>query len=414
MPPSSNALAVRRRQIVLTGAVLVALSGPGQTAGFSVFVDPLLEALDVSRSGLTVSYLIGTLAASTTGTWLGSLTDRRAMSTVVRLVSVALALAVLVAAASVNIVMLTVAVYGLRSFGQTGMTLSASVFVARSVERRRGAALGLLTAVGGSAIALTPLIGSRLVDAIGWRWAWMVLGAMVFVVGNLTAVVVGRLERSVDEAVVETEGHDRRERVVVPSAPWSLRRNGFVLVATAFTCNGVVATALAFHQIAILGERGLDATAAAANFLPQSLAAAAVALGVGRMVDRLSGRWVLASSMVLLAIATLSVTRIEGSVAAVTFGALLGSATAATASSEGALLVRWVGTDRLGTLRGRMMTVVVIGTALAPLGFELLATATGSFTAAARWLALLPTIVALGALMIKLPAESVDGSAKMR
>jgi len=81
-------------------------------------------------------------------------------------------------AASVNIVMLTVAVYGLRSFGQTGMTLSASVFVARSVERRRGAALGLLTAVGGSAIALTPLIGSRLVDAIGWRWAWMVLGAM--------------------------------------------------------------------------------------------------------------------------------------------------------------------------------------------------------------------------------------------
>lgn len=408
-----NAAVARRRRVVLTGAVLVALSGPGQTAGFSVFVDPLVEALDVSRGGLTVAYLIGTLAASTTGTWLGRTADRRSMAVVVRAVAFSLAASLLLAAASANIIMLTVAIYGLRSFGQTGMTLSASVFVARSVTRRRGAALGLLTAVGGSAISLTPLVASRLVDSLGWRWTWVGLAIMVLTAGTATSMFVGRLEQTTGNAPADDEQVDRRERSVVDSASWSLRRNGFFLVAMAFTCNGVVATALAFHQIAILGERGLDATAAATNFLPQSLAAAGVALAVGRVVDRLSGRLVIATSMSMLAIASLSVSRVEGPVAAVVFGVLLGSATAATASSEGTLLVRWVGTDRLGTLRGRMMSVVVIGTALAPLGFEVLASSSGSFSSAARWLALLPLVVAAAALVVRLPAETSDNSARI-
>jgi MFS family permease len=286
------------------------------------------------------------------------------------------------------------------------------VFVARSVDRRRGATLGLLTAIGGSAIALTPLLASRLISAAGWRWAWVVLAIIVVVVGNIAAIVVGRLDRAASPMAAESSV-DHRERTVADGTTWAMRRNGFVLVATAFTCNGVVATALAFHQIAILGERGLDSAAAAANFLPQSLAAALVALAVGRAVDRLTGRWVLVASMSLLTIATLSVTRVDGGLAAVSFGMLLGSATAATASSEGALLARWLGVDRLGTLRGRMMTIVVIGTALAPLGFELLATATGSFTAAARLLAILPAGVAVMASLIRLPTEVVGEAAKM-
>ncbi|MGA1077003.1 MAG: hypothetical protein ACO307_18035, partial [Ilumatobacteraceae bacterium] len=87
MPPTRNR---RRRSIILTGAVLIALSGPGQTAGFSVFVDPITEALDVTRSQLTFAYLIGTLAASTTGTWLGRRLDRDGVASGLRLVAIAL------------------------------------------------------------------------------------------------------------------------------------------------------------------------------------------------------------------------------------------------------------------------------------------------------------------------------------
>ena len=67
----------QRRSIIGTGAVLIALSGPGQTAGFSVLVDPLTENLDVTRGQLTFTYLLRSLVASTTGTWLGRVIDRR-------------------------------------------------------------------------------------------------------------------------------------------------------------------------------------------------------------------------------------------------------------------------------------------------------------------------------------------------
>ena len=396
MPPTRNR---RRRSIILTGAVLIALSGPGQTAGFSVFVDPITEALDVTRGQLTFAYLIGTLAASTTGTWLGRRLDRDGVASGLRLVAIALGSAAALAALSPNLIVLTLAIYGLRSFGQTGMTLSASVFVAKNVVERRGAALGLLTAVGGSAIAITPLIASRLIPEFGWRTTWVLLGAVVAVVGLVTSTRMVRLRlehpNPLDEPVADTA-----EEVL---APRHLRRNGFLVVTAGYATTGFVSTALAFHQIAVLGERGISATAAAGNFVPQSLAAAAVALGVGRLVDRVPGRLVIPVDMVLLAAAVGSVSFVDSNLGAIGFGIALGSAASAMAASEGTLLARWIGTATLGTWRGRMTSVMVISTAIAPFAFTLIADAAGSFSAAARLVVILPLAVAVIAAVTPLP-----------
>jgi len=82
------------------------------------------------------------------------------------------------------------------------------------------------------------------------------------------------------------------------------RRWAFAVVASGFATVAGIGTALAFHQVAVLGERGLSAAEAATNFLPQSIAAA-------------------------------------------------------NGASEGALLDRWTGTRSLGRLRGRLMTIIV-------------------------------------------------------
>jgi hypothetical protein len=95
---------------------------------------------------------------------------------------------------------------------------------------------------------------------------------------------------------------------------------------------------------------------------------------------------------------------------AVLFGVMLGSAASATAASEGTLMVRWIGTATLGARRGRMMSITVVGTALAPLGFTLLADAVGSFTRAALLLAVVPFGVAVGAAVLPLPAETRAGT----
>ena len=390
-----------RRSIIGTGAVLIALSGPGQTAGFSVFVDPLTEHLDVSRGQLTFAYLVGTLAASTTGTWLGRVIDRRGVAPVLPWVALALCVSTMLASVSTNLVMLTVAIYGLRSFGQTGMPLSASVFVAKNILQRRGAALGLLTALGGSTISLTPFIAARLIPSLGWKTTWVVEGVFVLMMGLVMSVVIRRLR--LEHPHVDDEAADSASAET--QIPRNLRRNGFLVVTFGYATTGFVSTALAFHQIAVLGERGLSPAAAASNFLPQSISAAIVALTIGRLVDRVPGRIVVPFAMLVMSVAVMSLTFVGSRLGAIGFAVALGSAAASMAASEGALLARWIGRETLGTWRGRMTSVMVISTAIAPFTFSVLADWVGSYSGAARLMVLLPIAAGVIAVCTPLPAD---------
>lgn len=395
-----------RLRVVAVGAGLYALSGPGQTAGFSVFVDPVTAALDISRGQLTTGYLIATLLAAPSGIWLGKQLDHRHIATVIRFVGVGLAVALCITAASPALWMLTIGIFGLRLFGQTGFTLTSSVHVARTITERRGAALGALAAVGGAAIALTPLVASRIIPHLGWRYTWLLLAVVVIVAAHLLATAASRPSTPVAPATVlqcqntplDAEVHSDRNATLDP-----LRRSAFVVVAAGFATTAAIGTALGFHQIAILEERGLSAGAAAANFLPQSIAAAAVALTVGRVVDRVYGRIVVPVSMTLLTVALFSLRVVDGAPSALVYGLMLGSAAAAVGASEGTLLARWLGTEQLGRIRGRLMAIIVTASAVGPLAFTLLADATGSYTTAASIAAALPIAVGIAAALAPLP-----------
>ena len=46
-----------------SGTIGLLMSAPGQTVGVSVFTDSLIEALGLTRSLLSLGYLVGTLAS---------------------------------------------------------------------------------------------------------------------------------------------------------------------------------------------------------------------------------------------------------------------------------------------------------------------------------------------------------------
>ena len=390
----------RRHRTIAVGAGLYALSGPGQTAGFSVFVDPVTEAFGTSRSGLTAAYLVATLAAAPTGIWIGRHIDHRPTSFMIRAVSTGLAAALLISAAAPTIAVLVLGVFGLRAFGQSGLTLTSSTFVARAIHERRGAALGALSAFGGFAIALTPLVASRLIPHIGWRGTWALLAVTVATVGW----AISRTRSANEAAPVDVSG----DRATAPRRPAKLtheQRWAFLVVAAGFGATSAISTSLAFHQIAVLGERGLSSTEAATNFLPQSLAAVTTAIVVGRLVDRLPGRIVVPINMVMLTLAMLSLRLVGSAPTAIVFGLALGIAVAANGASEGGLLARWLGSETLGSIRGRLMAVVVTASAIGPLAFTLLADATGSFTLAATIATIIPISVIALTLTAPLPAD---------
>lgn len=81
----------------------------------------------------------------------------------------------------------------------------------------------------------------------------------------------------------------------------ALRTPYFWVLAGSVATSGLLTTAVAFHQINLLTERGLSAAAAAANFLPQTVAGFAATLLIGTVIDRVNPRVVLPAAMAGLA-----------------------------------------------------------------------------------------------------------------
>lgn len=62
--------------LVPLASIRILMSLPGQTAGFSAFTEPLLRITGLSRTQLSLFYMIGTIASGFLLPFMGSLLDR--------------------------------------------------------------------------------------------------------------------------------------------------------------------------------------------------------------------------------------------------------------------------------------------------------------------------------------------------
>lgn len=112
--------------MLVAAVVLQGLTGPGQTIGVSVFVDHLVADLDLTRSAVSVAYLVGTFTGAASMPAAGRLIDRRGVRWAASCFGAAFG-AVLVAMAGVTgFVTLLIGFAGARALGQGALTLTAA------------------------------------------------------------------------------------------------------------------------------------------------------------------------------------------------------------------------------------------------------------------------------------------------
>ncbi len=418
-------------RMVALAALMLGLTGPGQTVGVSVFVDPMMAALDLTRSEVSTAYLVGTLLAALALPRIGRALDDHGTRRTLLVVALVLGSALVGMGTVAGFATLTVGFLGIRLAGQGALTLVATSAVAPWFVRRRGLAIGVVTAVGSSLIALVPLLATFGIGRVGWRWTWVALGALVAVV-LVPAALRGFVDRPQDvgqqpDGVADPVGEEERggtadpARVVTSGAPGpagvpavgtvraevrrdhtraeALRTPMLWALIGGTVATGMLTTAMAFHQIDLLGEQGLTPVQAAANFLPQTVATFTTVLTVGAVVDRIAPRWILMLSMLLLAVAMLAVPLVRPGATAVAYGVALGASGAAARSLEAAAVPRLYGLRHLGAIRGLVTALGVSSTALGPLALSLGRDLTGGYVSVLRWLVILPVVVAvLGAL----------------
>jgi MFS family permease len=378
-------------RVTTAGALTYVLTAPGQTATVSVLIGPLVEDLGVSRTLISTAYLIGTVAGSAALPLVGRAMDRRGARPVLLVVGAVFG-AVLVALSTVSgIVGLTAGFVGIRFAGQGALTLVATTLVAYHVERRLGTAIGIVTAVGSAGISLVPIALEALVAEHGFRTAWLVQGVVVWVLILPIALLgVPRRRRHSDP---DAAGSERTAQPAGSSRAAS-RVPMFWVLSGGIGVLSLVGTALTFHQVDVLGERGLTSAEAAATFLPQTLAGLSCTLLIGMLLDRISPRPVMIGSMLLLTATLVAGGYIGPGWGAVLYGVALGAAGNSFRTVEAAALPRYFGTASIGEIRGIVHTVAVVASAVGPVLLAVGHQAVGSY----RPLLLALTVLPLGLL----------------
>lgn len=386
--------------VVGAAGLISVMTAPGQTAGLSVFTDPLIGELGVSRTAISVSYLISTLLGAIVQPVIGRALDRWGTRPVTAALGAAFAVILFALSFVGEIGGLTAGFVGVRMVGQGALTLAATTAVARTIHHRRGLALGVTGAIGSAGISLAPIFLERLIAAVGIYAAWRWEAAAVALLVIPLAFVFARRSRAAPVATTTAQ-------VAVQQASWTLpeamRSGMFWVIAASLATSGMLTTGLAFHQIAILGEQGLSPLEAATNFLPQAITGILATLLTGSLVDRVSPKLFVMFSMATLGGALLMLPLVAPGWSAVLYGLVLGAAGGSLRGMEAATYVRYYGTAHIGSIRGVAMSISLASTAFGPVALSLGFDVTGGFSVPAMLLAVVPLIVAGITVFVRSP-----------
>ena len=342
---------------------------------------------------------------------VGSLLDRFGVRRTMAVIGVVFGAVLLGLAAVSEIVGLTAGFVGIRMAGQGALGLTATTATALWFNRKRGLAVGLVASIGSAGISLAPVGLERLIAAHGWQTAWVVEGLAVWAI-VIPLALLGMRDRPADVGQLP-DGEPPGART--NASDWGLTRKEaarspfFWIVAAGVAATGMLATAVAFHQISLLGERGLSPAAAAANFLPQTAAALVATLVTGVLIDRLNPRLITAGAMMSLTGGLIWGAFVTPGWSAIGFGIAIGAAGGSIRSVEAATFPRYFGILHLGAIRGLVSAVGVGSSAFGPVLFAVVHDVTGDYLPALLGSAPVPLVIAVAALAVA-PPRTPNGS----
>jgi MFS family permease len=293
------------------------------------------------------------------------------------------------------------------------MMASVSVWtsgVAGRFDTRRGLALGIAFVGGGICSGIMPSLANYLIQAVGWRHAYMMLGAIGLAIALPTAILFFFDARS------GRARHSRRTGANIGWQPAGLgAKEGLstltfwqLAVATLCLTTGVIGLAVHFPEI--LGERGIGRTAAAA--IVGSVGAASIAgrLGTGFFLDRMHVRFIGSFLYALPALAcALLLFGADTSLVAVLAAVSLGFALGAEVDVLSYATTRYFGLRAYGILFGIFAALMSVGAGLGPVLGGLIFDRTHSYHAMLVACAALFLLSALLVLLLRPYLSGVRG-----
>jgi len=399
--------------VILSVAGLgIFVSGPGQSHTFSVFVDPISQDLGISSTEIASAYGTATLLAAFCLPFTGRLVDRFGSRIMASVIVILLGFACLFFGAAANMLWLGIGFALLRFFGQGSLMLSCANMTSQWFSKKRGYAMGLMALGFAASMAIHPRLGQYLIDTVGWRQAWTVLGISTWAL--MLPVIWLLVHDKPEQKGLHPDGIAPAKRPEdAPSGPEAipgltlseaLRTPTFHMLWVSMVSIAMLVTSLHFYQVKIFSAQGLEEQVAAWMFPISACTMVAMMPLVGRTLDRIKSRYAFSIALLIQAAALLMVTQVTNVPTAIAYAALFGLLNACSMTLFGYVWPRFFGRAHLGSIQGVGQMIGVVGASIGPLPIGYAFDHFGSPTLMIQGLALYPAACAVLALFIRTPA----------
>jgi DHA1 family multidrug resistance protein-like MFS transporter len=229
---------------------------------------------------------------------------------------------------------------------------------------RVGFSLGLMQMAVYTGFSVGPLAGGLIADQVGYRWTFTTTGALLFVAGLLTVLVISERFVPPDDTQRRQQNLSAAARAVMSSLP---------MLGAVVALGGVYTANFAPFPIVPLFVEALQQTAERVNtttglvYGANALASAISAAVLGHLSDRTSYRTVLLSCLVGASLARIGQAFSPDIIALMVTSFVTGIFAGGIVPGANAILARIAPTEQRGAIYGISNSVNAAGRALGPL-----------------------------------------------
>lgn len=387
--------------VLFIGSIGVLASIPGQTVGVSVFTDPVKDALGLSRNQFSNAYMIGTLLSAFFVAKAGILFDAYGARYVAFFAAFFLGISLLLCSVSVEISegikailhinswmvpfgLMTLLFFFIRFCGQGVLTMASRNMIMIWFDKNRGKVNSISSIAVSLGFSSSPIFISKLIDDHGWEMTWQLLAICLFI---FSFCIIQLYRDRPEDFNMKPDGAFKKNKITKTdkvetnfTLQDAKKTRAFWMFGLTLAFNSFFITGFTFHVVSIFGSQDYSKTQAIAVFVPIAVIAISVSTLCNILSDYISHKiylYIMLASGVLASLGLLFLSQTFGVYMLMTglgvFGGLFAVVNAVT-------WPRFFGRKYLGAITGKVMSFLVIASAVAPSLFSYCFTNLGSYS----------------------------------
>ena len=344
----------------------------------TVFFLPMSDEFLWNRTQISGAASLGALLGAGVAVMTGRILDQTGPRVILAIGALITTIS-MIALSQISAIMAFYIFYGAARVSDQGFIQAVSPStIAKWFDRNSGMAVSVLFAVTALGGVLLPLISQASIAEFGWRFGWMVLAVIMFLVGVIPAILFVRSPKDLDEN--DGDGVEL-ENFTIPEFSLSEvlhTKEYWFLTATVFV-TGIATAGIGLHIVPYLVGQGLDPEEAVATVSVRFIASAIGGLIGGILADRYTPRLLILGAISVRVFSIALLIFADTFLKAVFSSALGGISDGIQSTVLVLLLVSYFGKNNVGGIYGVNRAAAVLGFSAGPMitgiGFDI----TGSY-----------------------------------